>query len=235
MNRLWPALAGSVPSVRFGGPSRQPDRELAVHAVAPDPALPRSPRPVHRRPVILAAVALLALVAMPLRAQIVGTDSALVPGQRTRLSYERLRRPLIGEFVSADTGEIILRKAGGSGLYYVKWDDVARLETSVSQRSRRETIVRGVLMGYAIGVALGGGVLVLADMFGFDESCCLMRDARTVATRGTVLSTVGGGFIGLWWPPDTWRLVPLRERPPRLTMLPLRHEQVGIGFALGTP
>ena len=196
---------------------------------------PRSPEPVSRRTAILAALALFSFGATPLPGQIIVSDSALLAGQRARLTYERLRRPLIGEFVSADTGEIILRKAGGSGLYYIKWDDVARLEASISQRSRRETVVRGVLMGYAIGVALGGGALVLADMFGFDESCCLMRDARTVATRGTVLATVGGGIVGLWWPPDTWRLVPLRERPPSLTIVPLPRGQVGLGFTLEAP
>src|SRR5688572_732297 len=105
----------------------------------------------------------------------VGPDSALVPGQRARLSYQRLRRPLIGEFVSADSGEIIMRKPR-AGLYYIKWDNVARLEASVAQRPRGETVVRGVLMGYAVGVALGGGALFLADMFGFDESCCVMAD-----------------------------------------------------------
>lgn len=186
---------------------------------------------VHRRKAIPAA-ALLSFGATPLCAQIIGTDPALVPGQRARLSCERLRRPLIGEFVSADTGEIILREPGGFGLHYIKWDDVAGLEASVAQRSRSATVVRGVLMGHAIGVALGGGALVLADMLGFDESCCLMHDARTVATRGTVLATVGGGIVGLWWPPGTWRLVPLRARPPRLTIMPLPRGQVGLGLTL---
>lgn len=165
----------------------------------------------------------------------IGTDSALVPGQRARLTYEHLRRPLIGEFVSADSGEIIMRGQDGSGLYYIKWDDVAGLDASIAQRSRGETVLRGVLMGYAIGVALGGGVLLLADMFGFDESCCLMRDARTVATRGTVLATVGGGIAGLSWPLDTWLRVPLEDRPPRVTIVPLRDRQLGFGLTLQEP
>lgn len=187
---------------------------------------------MNRRKAILAASALLCLGAVPLPAQIIGSDTALVPGQRARVSYQRLRRPLIGEFVSADSGEIIMRRPG-AGLYYIKWDNVARLEASVAQRPRRETVLRGVLMGYAVGVALGGGALFLADMFGFDESCCIMRDARTAATRGTVLATAGGALIGLSWPKDTWRLVPLRERAPSLTMIPLQHGQVGFGLTLG--
>jgi hypothetical protein len=173
-----------------------------------------------------------AVFASPAAAQPTTTEPAFVPGQRARVTYQRLRRPLIGEFVSFDEHALVIRKAGEVQPYYITWDKIARLEESVDQYTRRETAVRGVTTGFLVGIAIGTSVIALNEVVGSNVSWS-REHAVEAAIEGLVISTVAGGLLAITWPKDTWRRVPLHGDPPRLTMRPLRGGHVGLGLSLG--
>ena len=173
-----------------------------------------------------------ATVAQPVGAQAVAGDTAFVPGQRARVSYHRLRRPLIGEFVSSDSLALVIRKPGVRQPYYITWDKVARLEESIDQYSRGETVVRATAAGFLAGVALGTGLtashLLITGFNGEPEF-----GISDVAIHGLVITTIGGAILGITWPRDHWQHVPLQGDPPRLTIHPLRDGRLGLGLSFG--
>ena len=173
-----------------------------------------------------------AVIAMPVAAQDTPTHSALTPGQRARVSYQRLRRPLIGEFVSFDEHALVIRKPGVRQPYYITWDKIARLESSVDERTRGETIMRATATGFLAGVALGTSVIALNEVIG-SAAHWSRENARQAALEGLGITTIGGALLGITWPKDAWERVPLHGDPPRLTMRPLRDGRVGLALSFG--
>ena len=175
---------------------------------------------------------LVVVTASPAAAQLSDSQSALVPGQRARVTYQRLRRPLIGEFVSSDEHALVIRKPGVRQPYYITWDKIARIEESVDQRSRRQTIVRATAAGFLVGVALGVSATAQNELIKAIQKR-RRSDMTVVSAYGIGITTLAGGLLGITWPKDVWEVVPLHGTPPRLTIRPLRRSQVGLGLSFG--
>ena len=173
------------------------------------PTLP--PPPVSRLLAILAALVLLPISAPLLPAQ-VAEQPTFASGQRARITYLRLRTPLIGNFISADSLEFVVRGAADRQAYYVPWANVAYLETSVGQRTRAQTMNRGTASGFLLGVALGVSV-VLANEAMWWNAGPYRENAKEAALIGVGITTIGGAILGLTWPTETWQRVPLHGNP----------------------
>ena len=186
------------------------------------------------RAALLSIFLLIAVViAEPVGAQAVGGDTAFVPGQRARVSYHRLRKPLIGEFVSSDSLALVIRKPGVAQPYYITWDKVSHLEESVDQRSRGETIMLTTTAGFVSGVVLGVSLTGFAALMGRLRGSWPLVLVSDPVVHGVVITTVGGAILGITWPNDTWQHVPLEGDPPRLTIGPLQDGRVGLGLSFG--
>ena len=185
-------------------------------------------RPARCFPLLLIA----AVLAQPAGAQPLETEPVFAPGQRARVSYHRLRRPLIGEFVSSDQHALVIRKPGVTQPYYITWDKIARVEESIDQHTRGATIRRGMTTGLLLGIMLGTSIVALNEAVGTNQ-WWTRDEAREAAARGIVVTTIGGAILGITWPKDTWRRVPLEGDPPRLSIRPLRDGRVGLGISFG--
>lgn len=182
----------------------------------------------------LCTFALLLAAAPALSAQIAAGHESLAEGQRARVTYQRFARPLIAEFVSADTGEIVLRRSDGQS-YYITWDNVARLEASLGQRSRAEMVARGTTAGLATGLFFNANVILVSRMIGWKTRWWpeWMGDSgRDLVIITTASSTIGGLLLGMHWSPDLWERVPLEDASPRLTIQPLPDGRMGVGLSL---
>lgn len=174
---------------------------------------------MSRRLVFLAALALLPPSATHLAAQVVTEEFPLTSGQRTRVTYVSRVRPLIGEFVSFDSSELVMRTPADRQSYYITWNNVAHLERSVGQRTRAQTVRRGIASGFLLGVALGVSVVGGNEAM-WKYARYYREPARQAAFYGLGITTIGGAILGLDWPTETWQRVSAPGTLIRLTIPP---------------
>ena len=156
---------------------------------------------------------------------------SLAPGQRARVFLRDVRHPVVGEFVSADSQAIVVRKSQDDMLW-LGWANITRLDASVGQHSAGRNFARGMAFGLLTGLAIGGTAILIAERG--DDGCCSDRagSAKVVTYLATPVTTLLGGMMGLAWDRDKWQRVPLSGTPPRLTIVPLRNGSVGVGLGL---
>jgi multisubunit Na+/H+ antiporter MnhB subunit len=88
------------------------------------------------------------------------------------------------------------------------------------------------------GVGFMSGVVLGASLTAFDVLISKLRSRpgfglMDAAVEGVIITTIGGAILGITWPNDTWRHVPLEGDPPRLTIRPLRDGRMGFGLSFG--
>lgn len=193
------------------------------------------PQPIRT---LLVTIALLSAPGPFLSAQEPRAEIPLSAGQRTRVTFERWRKPLVGEFVSADSAAVVIRLPEIGRLVTVDWTDISRVDVSVAQRSRLANTGRGMLFGFAAGAAIGGTAVLVSMWSDADERCtdCFITPTAgwaILAILGTAGTTVLGGVIGAVRPLDRWKRIPLEGDPPRLIVRPLPSGGMALGISLG--
>ena len=186
---------------------------------------------MHRTLALLLLLALSLLPNATLSAQDSAAVAPLAPGQRARVFLRDVRHPVIGEFVSADSQAIVVRRSDEE-MIWLGWANIVRLDASVGQHSSGRNFARGMAVGFLSGVVIGGIAILIAEA-GEDECCGDPAGSAKVATYlGTPVMTLLGGMMGLAADRDKWQRVPLSGTPPRLTILPLPGGNVGLGAGL---
>lgn len=182
----------------------------------------------------------LALVSAPgqLSGQELDAQLPLTVGQRTRITFERWRKPLIGELVSLDSAGVALQLRDGGRPVVLDWAEVAHLDVSVGQRSRGRNVVRGMKYGLATGTAIGGTVVLVTLFSEADERCsdCWLSPTAgsiIVSAIGTAGFTLIGGIVGAAWPTDRWKRIPHEGNRLRLTLRPLPSGGMALAISIG--
>lgn len=156
-----------------------------------------------RRAAVGASLALAAVVALPLGAQLP------VSGQRVRVtvrgdSVPASERGVIGRLVEVerDTVVLIVRDAER---FPISLAQVATIEVSVSRRSRttvlNTTMPIGMAVGFVGGIVAGAAIGAHNDDYGWGQ----LIGALAGAVIGTAVGTVGGYLVGAEAELEQWR------------------------------
>ena len=110
-----------------------------------------------RRHIAVLAVFAVALLSVPVRAQIVAsTEGTLAAGTRIRVTVATLRDPVIAEVLSHRAGTLVVRRELAGDTIAIPVGQVVRLDVSEGARTfRREGALIGLAGGAAIGAIVG--------------------------------------------------------------------------------
>ncbi len=150
----------------------------------------------------------------------------VLPGTRVRVTASNLVAPLVASFLQqrGDTA-VFIEDGAGRGIWTINVSQISRLERSNGeQRSNKPKVIRGAVIGGAIG--LTGGLLFASTVKPGDTS----KSYDRVLTGGLGLLTGGaiGAFIGTRFAQERWTNIPL----PRSASLAPLSTRGGLRVAL---
>jgi hypothetical protein len=155
-----------------------------------------------------------------------GVTLPIAPGTRVRVTADNLVTPLIANYLELRGDTIILFEEGaGRGIWSVTLDQVRRLEaTAGTRRVNRPYVVRGALIGGAVGAV--GGVVFAASTSPSDPDKQYSRPLSGLL--GAAVGAGIGALIGSRFTAEGW--VPVRL-PGRMSLAPHRGGAWRLSFA----
>ena len=149
----------------------------------------------------------------------------IAPGTRVRVRAANLVAPLVANFLQmrGDTA-VFIEDVAGRGVWSLHVSDITKLERSNGERrANTPYIVRGAMIGGAVGVA--SGLLIASSLKPSDTGKKYSRMASGGA--GLVVGAVIGGIVGSRFGAERWTTVSL---PRRVSVLP---DSRGLGLRVG--